>query len=143
MAAEMRLCRRLLLGWLVALGCVLLHAVPAAAATREMPADYHLLGSQQGSDDGKGPYAGRLASGWAQGVALPNSDLHPAGNALAQDDETVFHRVRHSMGAVTAQAAGAFARPAPKLGGLVLVLLTAFALVLGFLSLRWHRETAE
>lgn len=143
MAAEMRLCRRLILGWLVALGCVLLHALPAAATTREMPADYHLLGSQQGSADSQGPYAGRLASTWAQGVALPSADLHAAGSALAQDDDTVFHRVRHSMTAVTEQAAGAFSRPAPKLGGLMLVLLTAFALVLGFLSLRWHRETAE
>ncbi|UXC20534.1 MULTISPECIES: hypothetical protein [Comamonas] len=47
------------------------------------------------------------------------------------------------MEAVTEQASGVLSRPAPKLGGLLLVLLTVFALVLGFLSLRWHRETAE
>lgn len=47
------------------------------------------------------------------------------------------------MVAVSEQAVGVWSRPTPKLGGLVLVLLTVFALVLGFLSLRWHRETAQ
>lgn len=135
--------RRLMVGWLVATGCMLTHAVPAAASGMEMPAAYHLAGSQRTLPDSQMAYAGRLTSAWAQGVALPNHDQHVAGASLHQDDETVFHRLRQGVDAVAEQAAGALTRPAPKLGGLMLVLLTVFALVLGVLSLRWHRETAE
>ncbi|WP_313331001.1 hypothetical protein [Comamonas sp.] len=143
MAAEMRLYRLSILGWLLALGCVLMHALPAAASTRDAPENYNLLRLQQVSAVSPGPHASRLASAWAQGVALPGTDAHAPPLGSAQDDETVFHRVRHSMGAVSEQAVGVWSRPTPKLGGLVLVLLTVFALVLGFLSLRWHRETAQ
>ena len=129
MAAEMRLYRLSILGWLLALGCVLMHALPAAASTKDAPEDYNLLRSQQVLADGR--------------VVLPGTDALAPALGSAQDDETVFHRVRHSMGAVSEQAAGVWSRPTPKLGGLMLVLLTVFALVLGFLSLRWHRETAQ
>lgn len=138
----MRLCRRLILGWWMASGCLLAHAVPTAVSSRDMSADYNLV-SQHTAAESQGAYAGRLASAWAQGVALPGPDMHAAASTRVQDDETVYHRVRHSMEAVIEQASGVLSRPAPKLGGLVLVLLTVFALVLGFLSLRWHRETAE
>lgn len=129
MAAEMRLYRLSILGWLLALGCVLMHALPAAASTKDAPEDYNLLRSQQVLADGR--------------VVLPGTDALAPALGSAQDDETVFHRVRHSMGAVSEQAAGVWSRPTPKLGGLMLVLLTVFALVLGLLSLRWHRETAQ
>ena len=129
MAAEMRLYRLSILGWLLALGCVLMHALPAAASTKDAPEDYNLLRSQQVLADGR--------------VVLPGTDALAPALGSAQDDETVFHRVRHSMGAVSEQAVGVWSRPTPKLGGLMLVLLTVFALVLGLLSLRWHRETAQ
>lgn len=126
----------------MASGCMLTHAVPTAASSGDLSAA-HNLGSQHTGAESQGPYAGRRASAWAQGVAVPSPDMQAAATALAPDDGTVFHRVRHSMEAVTEQASGVLSRPAPKLGGLLLVLLTVFALVLGFLSLRWHRETAE
>jgi len=129
MAAEMRLYRLSILGWLLALGCVLMHALPAAASTKDAPEDDNLLRSQQVLADGR--------------VVLPGTDALAPALGSAQDDETVFHRVRHGMGAVSEQAAGVWSRPTPKLGGLMLVLLTVFALVLGLLSLRWHRETAQ
>ncbi|MDR2331263.1 MAG: hypothetical protein LBE58_16795 [Comamonas sp.] len=129
MAAEMRLYRLSILGWLLALGCVLMHALPAAASTKDAPEDDNLLRSQQVLADGR--------------VVLPGTDALAPALGSAQDDETVFHRVRHSMGAVSEQAAGVWSRPTPKLGGVMLVLLTVFALVLGLLSLRWHRETAQ
>jgi hypothetical protein len=143
MAVAMSCFGRLMVGWLVATGCMLTYAVPAAASGMEMPAAYHLAGSPRTTADARLARAGRLTSAWAQGVALPNHDQDAAGVSLPQDDETVFQRLKQGVDAVAEQAAGALTRPAPKLGGLMLVLLTVFALVLGVLSLRWHRETAE
>ena len=141
MAAEMRLYRHLIFGCLVALGCMLAHAVPFAASTTDRPEDLPLRSWQPASADSR--YAGRLAGAWAQGVALTSTDAQPSAMDDTHDEGPVLHRMRQSIGAVSERAAGILSRPAPRLGGLVLVLLTAFALVLGFLSLRWHRETAE
>lgn len=80
-----------------------------------------------------------------QGASLAQGllDHQGAASPSLQDDETVFHLVRHGVGVLTDQVTGSLQRPTPKLGGLLLVLLAAFATVLGILSLRWHRETAE
>lgn len=86
---------------------------------------------------------GMLGASLAQGVAAaaPGQQAGTSTSA-AQDDETVFHLVRGSLGAATDPAFGALGKPSPRLGGLLLLLLAVFATVLGFLSLRWHRETA-
>lgn len=125
------------------MGCMLAHGVPAAASTHEAQAEHDMAGSQRVVTGSQAVHGVRLASAWAQGVALPNADQRTLTSTNLQDDETVFRRVRHSVSAVTEPAGGMLSRPTPKLSGLMLVLLTAFALVLGFLSLRWHRETAE
>lgn len=120
---------------------MLAHAVPFAASAIDRQEDLPLRSSQPASADS--PYAARLAGAWAQGVALPSTDAQPSAMDNAHNEEAVFHHMRQSLGAVSERAAGSLSRSAPRLGGLVLVLLTAFALVLGLLSLRWHRETAE
>ncbi|MEF9966590.1 MAG: hypothetical protein RR749_20090 [Comamonas sp.] len=118
------------------------HAVESAAPSRVLGPDGSMVETtapqRAASERRDRPFALQGAS-LAQGLL----DRQGSTGASQQDDETVFHLVRQGVGVLTDQVNGSLQRPAPKLGGLLLVLLAVFATVLGILSLRWHRETAE
>ena len=123
-------------------GGTLAQAMEASASSRMLGTD----GSQMEGTAAQRAASERNDRAFAlQGTSLAQGllDHQGATGRSPQDDETVFHLVRQGVGVLTDQANGSLQRSTPKLGGLLLFLLAVFATVLGVLSLRWHRETAE
>lgn len=141
---DMTYCRGFIVGLAMAWGGTLAYAETASAPMPEMRTQALVAvgpTSQQSSMDRNDHSSGVLGGSLVQRISAVGSD-NPGVASSLQDSETVLHRVRSSVGAVTEQSTGVY-RPTPKLGGVVLFLLAVFATVLGVLSLRWHRETAE
>lgn len=141
----MTYCRGFIVGLCMAWGGAFAYAEAASASMLEIRTQASVAvatTSPQSTVDRHDFSSGVLSGSLAQGIAVAGPDRHSATSSL-QDGGTVLRRVRNSVGAVADQSTGSLYRPIPKLGGVVLFLLAVFATVLGVLSLRWHRETAE